>query len=150
MSYETASARVCTLIESATPDTEPTRRFQRLRGKASTATETGVAANSAAFRKFEITPGASRRGTAVNGHGAKQIVHEWTITILYPDSADPSTFNTIESDLNLIRAVLEDFRGYAFTTSRLQNVRVGNVGRVKKDGTFQVLIAVTATYIGSH
>ena len=151
MAYANAIERCYAIVEAATPTTEAPRRFQRVRGKASTASDTGgVAATSGAFRKVEIVPGASRRGTAVNGHGPKQIVHDLTIVVLYPDTAEPSLLATVEGDLNLLRSVLEDFRNYAFETSSLQNVRVGSNARVRRDGTLQLQIAATATYVGAN
>jgi hypothetical protein len=151
MAYADAIERCYVILEAATPATEAPRRFHRVRGRASVAAETGgVAATSGAFRRIEIVPGASRRGTAVSGTGPKQIAHDLTLVVLYPDTADPTLSATVEGDLNLIRSVLEDFRRYAFTTSSLQNVRVGSSARIRRDGNYQLQIALIATYIGAH
>lgn len=151
MSYDSAIERIYAICEATAPTTETPRRFARVRGMSSVAGETGgVAANSGAFRRVEIVPGSSKRGTAVNGTGPKQIVHDLTIVVLYPDSGDPALLSTVENDVGALRASLEDFRLYSYTTSKLQNVRVGTVSRVRRNGILQVQIATVATYTGAN
>ena len=150
MAYAGAMEKIRAIVEAATPDTEAPRKFARVRGKASTAPDSGVAATSGAFRRFELVPGASRRGSAVNGTGAKQILHDLTLIVFYPDTADLAAFDTMEDDMNKLRSALEDVSNYDFENSSVQNIRVGVNTRVRKDGNIQLQVALTATYIGAN
>lgn len=150
MSYATATERIYAIVEAVTPPTETPRRFGRVRGSASVAGETGgVAANSGAFRRIEIVPGSSRRGSAVNGTGPKQVVHDLTLVVLYPDAGDPAILATVESDFRAVSDALEDFRNYNYSTSKLQNVNVRGNSRVRRNGNLQVQINLIATYTGA-
>lgn len=148
MSYTTVEERIYTIAEAATPDVQPQRLFKRMRGKASA---DAVAATSGQFRALNIIPGSARRGTAVNGTGAKQVIQDLTLVSTYQDTGDSSSvLRVIEADADLLRSLFEDFRNYDFTTSKIQNLRVNGHSRVKRDGSFFLQMAITATYIAAN
>lgn len=135
-------------IEALTPSVQAARPFRRITNKA---TAENVAANSGGFRKFDIVPGNSRRGPTVNGHGAKQWIHDFAIAVVYPaEETDNSVLDVAEEDFNMIANALEDFRSYSFGTTGLQNVRVNGNLKLRRTGGLILQINLTATYIGTN
>lgn len=147
MAWAEAKERLLNCIEGLTPDANARIVYRRVAGSVTTAT---VPRTSGGWRRIDILPGTSRRGSTVNGFGPKQVINSAVLEVVYPKTGQTSQPDTLQDEKDLLRSVLEDPRNYASNVTGLQNVKVTSETSSEVNGAFVLLLALEVTYIGKH